>query len=288
MVKCARRRRARRLWWKSRRRRAGGAPRGGGARVRTCAVGWDAPTTAPKSVDAGCCSRLSQRCNTRATQMRGDHTKATRAIAWGASSLPSPPDSVGLPGNGGLPGAARAPGERVVEVAAVRVARARGAVRRVVEFARAAEGRLRQRAGHGVAAEVVAGVEGLAGGERVAREAQGRVPRRVVAPAAAAPEAAERAVEEAVERAVPRAAQAVERAVEEAVERAVEGARGRVAVGAVAGRGPPAPGPAWKSNLQPDVNVRVIERIAPESSAELRELDESNRFVQKSAESTSI
>jgi GH24 family phage-related lysozyme (muramidase) len=46
--------------------------------------------------------------------------------------------------------------------------------------------------------------------------------------------------------------------------------------------------PVWKSNIQPDFNVRVIERIAPESSAELRELDESNRFVQKSAESTSI
>ena len=44
----------------------------------------------------------------------------------------------------------------------------------------------------------------------------------------------------------------------------------------------------WKSNLQPDFNVRVIERIAPDSSAVLRELDESNRFVQKSAESTSI
>merc|ERR1712147_451329 len=42
----------------------------------------------------------------------------------------------------------------------------------------------------------------------------------------------------------------------------------------------------WKSNLQPDFNVRVIERIAPYSSAVLRELDESNRFVQKSAEST--
>ena len=44
----------------------------------------------------------------------------------------------------------------------------------------------------------------------------------------------------------------------------------------------------WKSNIQPDFNVRAIERIAPESSAVLRELDESNRFVQKSAESTSI
>ena len=44
----------------------------------------------------------------------------------------------------------------------------------------------------------------------------------------------------------------------------------------------------WKSNLQPDFNVCVIERIAPHSSAVLRELDESNRFVHKSAESTSI
>ena len=43
----------------------------------------------------------------------------------------------------------------------------------------------------------------------------------------------------------------------------------------------------WKSNLQPDFNVGVIERIAPCSSAVLRELDESDRFVQKSAESTS-
>ena len=46
--------------------------------------------------------------------------------------------------------------------------------------------------------------------------------------------------------------------------------------------------PVWKSNLQPDFNVRVIERIAPDSLAELRELVESNRFIQKSAESTSI
>ena len=44
----------------------------------------------------------------------------------------------------------------------------------------------------------------------------------------------------------------------------------------------------WKSNLQPDFNVRVIEWIVPDSSAVLRELDESHRFVQKSAESTSI
>ena len=44
----------------------------------------------------------------------------------------------------------------------------------------------------------------------------------------------------------------------------------------------------WKSNLQLDFNVRVIERFGPDSSAALQELDESNRFVQKSAESTSI
>ena len=44
----------------------------------------------------------------------------------------------------------------------------------------------------------------------------------------------------------------------------------------------------WNSNIQPDFNVRVIERFGPDSFAVLRELDESNRFVQKSAESTSI
>jgi hypothetical protein len=44
----------------------------------------------------------------------------------------------------------------------------------------------------------------------------------------------------------------------------------------------------WIPNLQPDFNVRVIERFGPDSFAVLRELDESNRFVQKSAESTSI
>ena len=50
-----------------------------------------------------------------------------------------------------------------------------------------------------------------------------------------------------------------------------------------------APYPAvWKSNLQPDFNARVIERFDTSSSALLRELDESDRFVQKSAESTSI
>ena len=45
--------------------------------------------------------------------------------------------------------------------------------------------------------------------------------------------------------------------------------------------------PVWKSNLQPDFNVRVIKRFGPDSFAVLRELDESNRSVQKSAESTS-
>ena len=46
--------------------------------------------------------------------------------------------------------------------------------------------------------------------------------------------------------------------------------------------------PVWKSNLQPDFNVRVFEEVDTRSSALLRELDESDRFVQKSAESTSI
>ena len=49
-----------------------------------------------------------------------------------------------------------------------------------------------------------------------------------------------------------------------------------------------APVVVWKPNLQPDFNVRVIERFGPDSFVVLRELDESNRFVQKSAESTSI
>jgi hypothetical protein len=44
----------------------------------------------------------------------------------------------------------------------------------------------------------------------------------------------------------------------------------------------------WKSHLHADFNVRVIERFGPDSSAVLRELDASNRSVQKSAESTSI
>ena len=44
----------------------------------------------------------------------------------------------------------------------------------------------------------------------------------------------------------------------------------------------------WIPKLQPDFNVRVLERFGPDSLAVLRELDESNRFAQKSAESTSI
>ena len=36
----------------------------------------------------------------------------------------------------------------------------------------------------------------------------------------------------------------------------------------------------WKSNLQPGFNVSVIERFGPDSLAVLRELNESNRFVQ--------
>ena len=42
------------------------------------------------------------------------------------------------------------------------------------------------------------------------------------------------------------------------------------------------------SNLQPDFNVSVCDSFDATSSAVLRELDESNRFVQRSAESTSI
>ena len=44
----------------------------------------------------------------------------------------------------------------------------------------------------------------------------------------------------------------------------------------------------WKSNLQPDFNVSVCDGFDASSSSMLRELAESNRFVQKSAESTSI
>ena len=50
-----------------------------------------------------------------------------------------------------------------------------------------------------------------------------------------------------------------------------------------------APKPACaEPNLQPDFNVRVIERSAPTSSTVLRALDESTRVVSKSAESTSM
>ena len=45
--------------------------------------------------------------------------------------------------------------------------------------------------------------------------------------------------------------------------------------------------PVWIPNLQPDFNVRVLDGLA-DSLTLLRELDESNRFIQKSAESTSI
>ena len=43
-----------------------------------------------------------------------------------------------------------------------------------------------------------------------------------------------------------------------------------------------------KPNLQPDFNVSIFECVDTSSSAGLRELDESDRSVQKSAESTSI
>jgi hypothetical protein len=46
--------------------------------------------------------------------------------------------------------------------------------------------------------------------------------------------------------------------------------------------------PVWNSNIQPDFNVSVFECFDTISSAGLRELDESDRSVQKSAESTSI
>ena len=46
--------------------------------------------------------------------------------------------------------------------------------------------------------------------------------------------------------------------------------------------------PVWKSNIQPDFNVRICDSFDASTSAVLRELAESHRFVQKSAESTSI
>jgi magnesium-transporting ATPase (P-type) len=48
------------------------------------------------------------------------------------------------------------------------------------------------------------------------------------------------------------------------------------------------PASVWKSNIQPDFNVRVFECFDTSTSAVLRELAESNRFIQKSAESTWI
>ena len=48
------------------------------------------------------------------------------------------------------------------------------------------------------------------------------------------------------------------------------------------------PAAVWIPNLQPDFNVSVFERFGPGSFAVLRELDESDRFVKKSAESTFI
>jgi len=59
-----------------------------------------------------------------------------------------------------------------------------------------------------------------------------------------------------------------------------------VAAAALFGGGPP--DSVCKSNLQPYFNVRVFECFDTSTSAVLRELAESNRFVQKSAESTSI
>ena len=46
--------------------------------------------------------------------------------------------------------------------------------------------------------------------------------------------------------------------------------------------------PVWKSKLQPDFNVSVFESFDASSSTLLRELDESDRFVQKSAKTTSM
>ena len=48
------------------------------------------------------------------------------------------------------------------------------------------------------------------------------------------------------------------------------------------------PAPVPKPNLQPDFNMSVFECFDTSSSAGLRELDESDRSVQKSAESTLI
>ena len=64
---------------------------------------------------------------------------------------------------------------------------------------------------------------------------------------------------------------------------APHGQRARPAVGE-----PRDVAPVPNSNLQPDFNVRVCDGFDAASLTWLRELDESNRFVQKSAESTSI
>ena len=48
------------------------------------------------------------------------------------------------------------------------------------------------------------------------------------------------------------------------------------------------PAAVWIPKLQPDFNVSVFDGFDARLSAVLRELHESNRFVQKSAESTSI
>jgi hypothetical protein len=60
---------------------------------------------------------------------------------------------------------------------------------------------------------------------------------------------------------------------------------GRALVGVL---GDDACSPVWKSSLQPCFNVCLCDRFDAISLAVLRELDESTRFVQKSAKSTSI
>ena len=47
-------------------------------------------------------------------------------------------------------------------------------------------------------------------------------------------------------------------------------------------------GPGPNSNLRPDFNASALDGFDAKLSAVLRDLDESDRFVQKSAESTSI
>ena len=51
---------------------------------------------------------------------------------------------------------------------------------------------------------------------------------------------------------------------------------------------PPSRDAVWNSNLQPDFKMSVCDSFDANSSAVLRELDEGDRSVQKSAESTSI